>query len=203
MSTDILKNHERYVERKELYRRFGYDIDQERGFIIETARPFGGKILEAGTGKGYFAVLLARAGYRFTTFDISQEEQDFAQLNLRYFQLEHLVDFRVENGEKLSFADESYNAIFSVNTLHHLREPYQVVNELLRVMAPGGKLILSDFTDEGFAMIEKVHLTQGGRHDEGKTRIMDVREYLNTQEFTTSTARTRFQEVLVAVRKEE
>ena len=191
------------MERKELYRRFGYDIDQERGFIIETARPFGGKILEAGTGKGYFAVLLARAGYRFTTFDISQEEQDFAQLNLRYFQLEHLVDFRVENGEKLSFADESYNAIFSVNTLHHLREPYQVVNELLRVMAPGGKLILSDFTDEGFAMIEKVHLTQGGRHDEGKTRIMDVREYLNTQEFTTSTARTRFQEVLVAVRKEE
>ncbi|MFA5260741.1 MAG: class I SAM-dependent methyltransferase [Candidatus Omnitrophota bacterium] len=203
LEQEALKNHERYVERKALYQSFGYDIDKERGFIIETAKPFNGEILEAGTGKGYFALLLARAGYPFTTFDISKEEQDFARLNLRYFELDHLADFRIEDGEVLSFLDKSFDTIFSVNTLHHLREPYQVINELLRVLATGGKLILSDFTDKGFAVMEKIHAMEGGRHDAGRTRISDIQKYLITQGWETRTAQTQFQEVLVAKRKKQ
>ncbi|MBN1869793.1 MAG: class I SAM-dependent methyltransferase [Candidatus Omnitrophica bacterium] len=201
MDEEALKNQERYAERKALYQNFGYDIDKERGFVIEAALPVTGKILEAGTGKGHFALLLARAGFSFTTFDISKEEQDFARLNLRYFGLERFVDFRLENGEALSFADKSFDAIFSVNTLHHLCEPYQVINELLRVLAPDGKLILSDFTDQGFAMMEKIHAREGGKHDAGKTRLADVQKYLDNQDFETRIAKTQFQEVLIAVRK--
>ena len=201
LDQEALRNHKRYVERKALYQSLGYDIDKERGFIIEAAKPFSGKILEAGTGKGYFALLLARAGCLFTTFDISKEEQDYARLNLRYFNLEHLADFRVENGEVLSFSDKSFDTIFSVNTLHHLRDPYQVINELVRVLALDGKLILSDFTDKGFAIMERIHAREGGKHDSGKIRIKDAQEYLFNQGLETSIAQTQFQEVLIALRK--
>ncbi len=196
-----IKQYERVVERKALYQSFGYDIDQERGFIIEAAKPFQGKILEAGTGKGHFTLLLAQAGYSLTTFDISKEEQDFARLNLRYFGLEEFVDFRIENGEVLSFADKSFHVVFCVNTLHHLREPYQVIDELIRVLAIGGKLIVSDFTDQGFDMIEKIHAMEGGKHDAGKTKLGDVQKYLDKKEFETHMTRTQFQEVLVAKKK--
>ena len=200
MDQDLLTNHERYRERKALYHSFGYDLEKERGWIIDTARPIKGKILEAGTGKGYFSLLLARAGYAFTTFDISPEEQDFARRNLQYFGLDRLADFRIEDGASLSFSDRSYDVIFSVNTLHHLSDPYQVVKELMRVLAFSGKLVLSDFTDEGFAMMEKIHAMQGGTHDAGKARISEIQEYLAAQKMDARTLRTQFQEVLIAQR---
>jgi len=68
---EVLENHKRYLERKALYSSLGYNVDRERTFILEKARPLYGNILEAGTGKGHFALELARAGYKFTTFDIS------------------------------------------------------------------------------------------------------------------------------------
>jgi len=191
-------NHEKYLERKAIYRSFGYDVDEERGFVLKMAQPIQGRILEAGTGKGYFAVLLAQIGHPFTTFDISRQEQDYARLNLRYFGFEHLVDFRLEDGEALSFPDHSYDVIFCVNALHHFRKPYQVVHEMLRVLAPAGKFVLSDFTDTGFSVIKQIHAREGGNHETGEVRIADIQQYLLNQKFKIKTAQTRFQEILVA-----
>jgi len=33
----VLENHKRYLERKALYKSFGYDVDKERAFVIEKA----------------------------------------------------------------------------------------------------------------------------------------------------------------------
>ncbi|MFA6378684.1 MAG: hypothetical protein WCX16_02760, partial [Candidatus Omnitrophota bacterium] len=50
LDKEILENFKQYLERKALYKSFGYDVDQERGFVLEQAKPLKGKILEAGTG---------------------------------------------------------------------------------------------------------------------------------------------------------
>jgi ubiquinone/menaquinone biosynthesis C-methylase UbiE len=198
LEDELLANHKRYVERKEFYRSLGYDVDKERVFILERAKPLYGDILEAGTGKGHFALELAKAGYRFTTFDISRAEQDFARLNIRYFGFESQVDFCIENGESLSFKDRSFDVIFSVNTLHHLTGPYKVIDELVRVLTFEGKLVLSDFTKEGLAIMDKIHAREGNIHEVGKTTLTDVEDYLIGKGFTTDTARSEFQEVLIA-----
>jgi 2-polyprenyl-3-methyl-5-hydroxy-6-metoxy-1,4-benzoquinol methylase len=75
MGNELIENHQRYLERVALYQQYGYDIDKERSFIIEKSRSLSGNILEAGTGKGYFSLVLAREGFNFTSFDISAEEQ--------------------------------------------------------------------------------------------------------------------------------
>ncbi|MBU2035518.1 MAG: class I SAM-dependent methyltransferase [Candidatus Omnitrophica bacterium] len=77
MDNDVLENHKSYLARKELFNSFGFDIDRERELILVQTGPLFGKILEAGTGKGHFAITLAKAGYKFTTFDISTQEQGF------------------------------------------------------------------------------------------------------------------------------
>lgn len=100
MGHEILDNHYRYLERKALHQKFGYDVEKERAFIIEKARPISGKILEAGTGKGYFTLALVQEGFCFTSFDISEVEQKYARLNLMYYGLEQQVHFDIADAER-------------------------------------------------------------------------------------------------------
>lgn len=198
MDSNVLENHKRYSERKALFKSFGCDIDKERAFIIEKAQPLYGAMLEAGTGKGHFALALAQQGYRFTTFDISEEEQGFARLNLKYFGLEHLADFRIENGESLSFKDRSFDIIFSVNTFHHLLNPYKVLDELIRLLADKGKLVISDFTKEGLVLLNKIHASEGNEHKVSKITLADIERTLAAKSFKVDKSNSTFQEVLVA-----
>ena len=198
LEDELIANHKRYLERKAQFCSLGYDIDKERAFILEKAQPLYGDILEAGTGKGHFTLELAKAGYSFTTFDISETEQQFAKLNLRYVGLERQVDFRIENGESLSFKDKSFDIIFSVNTLHHLAHPYKVIDELTRVLTFEGKLILSDFTKEGMDLMAKIHADEGNKHEVGKATVVEVEKYLKDKDFRTSKSSSKFQDVLIA-----
>lgn len=198
MEKETLENHQRYLARKELYKSFGYDIDKERAFIIKQAQPVQGKILEAGTGKGHFALELAKAGYRFTTFDISETEQAFARLNLKYFGLDYLVDFRIENGECLSFKDKSFDVAFSINTFHHLINPYKVIDELIRLLTSSGKLVLSDFTKEGLIVMDKIHAIEGRKHEVSDITLNSIKAYLIKNKFDIKQSNTQYQDVLIA-----
>lgn len=198
MDKEIFENHQRYRERKKLFLSFGYDIDKERSFVLEQAKPVYGKILEAGTGKGHFAIALAKEGYSFVAFDISQEELHFAKLNLAYFGLEKCADFRIENAEHTSFSDGSFDIIFSVNTLHHLQSPYKVIDELTRILSQKGKLVLSDFTEEGFTIMGKIHALEGKMHQVSETTLLDIESYLEKKCFSIKTAKSVHQRVLIA-----
>ena len=201
MDKEVLENHKRYLERKALYKSFGFDIDNERDFIIEKAQPIYGDILEAGTGKGHFALSLAKAGYNFTTFDISETEQAFAKLNLKYFGLETKAVFCIENGESLSFKDKSFDIIFAVNILHHLISPYKVVDEFIRVLSFEGKIIISDFTKEGLEIMDKIHALDGKTHEVSKTTLSDIKSYLVNKRFRTKEHKSKFQEILIIYRQ--
>jgi len=198
LEKEVLENHQRYLERKDLYKSFGCDIDKERDFIIAKAHPFYGDILEAGTGKGHFALSLAKQGYRFTTFDISAEEQKIAKLNLKYFGLDNLADFRIENGEHLSFGDKMFDMVFSVNTLHHLISPYKVIDELIRVLSFEGRFILSDFTLDGFRLMDVIHKKEGNIHQVSTVTMWDIEKYLAMKSFKIEKHKSQYQEVLIA-----
>ncbi|MDH5187029.1 MAG: class I SAM-dependent methyltransferase [candidate division WOR-3 bacterium] len=197
----IQENHKRYSERKALYKSYGYGIDEERVFIVDKAQPLHGDILEAGTGKGHFTLALAKQGYRFTTFDISEEEQRLAKFNLKYFGLEKQVNFKIENAEYLNFKNAGFDIIFSANMLHHLVNPYKVIDEFIRVLSFEGKIVLSDFTREGFEIVDKIHAIEGRVHEVNKTTLCDIENYLLNKEFRIQKSRSRFQEVLIAYHK--
>jgi len=198
---ELLENRKRYEERKTLYKNFGYDVDKERGFVLKKARPIYGDILEAGTGKGYFALALAKEGYRFTTFDISPEEQAFAKLTLADFKLDTQVTFCVEDGEHLSFKDKSFDVVFSVNTLHHLQNPYRFLDELARVLTLDGKIVLSDFTREGMEIMDKIHALEHKTHETGSVTMKEAGEYLKHKGLQIQSSRDTYQEIILAFRQ--
>jgi SAM-dependent methyltransferase len=43
--------------------------------------------------------------------------------------------------ERLPFADESFDAVLSLNVLEHVKDPFQAARELMRVLKPGGQLM--------------------------------------------------------------
>ena len=200
MNKEVLENHKAYLKRNKLYKGFGYDIDKERDFILKEAMPLSGKILEAGTGKGHFALALAKRGYSFITFDISKEEQRFARLNIAYSDLEKQVGFRIEDGERTSFANASFDVVFSVNVIHHLANPYKVIDELIRVLSPGGKLVISDFSKKGFGVMDKIHALDGKKHESGKASLLDIEKYMAKKGFSIKKAKSAYQHIVVATR---
>jgi len=201
LDKEISGYHKSYLERRALYKSFGYDIDKERRFILKQAMPLRGRILEAGTGKGHFALTLAKAGYSFVTFDISPDEQRFAKLIIAHAGLKKQVDFRIENAERTSFASGSFDAIFLVNVLHHLSNPYLVIDELIRILSPKGKLILADFSEEGLRVMDKIHSLKGDTHEAGEISLAQAEEYLLRKGFSTKRSQTMHQYVLVSRRK--
>lgn len=197
LEKEVLENHEKYLKRIALFKSYGYDVEKERKFIVEQAKPLNGKILDAGTGKGYFSLALAREGRPFVTFDISAEQQRFAKLNLAYFDFTNLVEFRIENAERTSFPDESFDIIFSINLVHHLENPYQVAEELLRILSSNGKLIIVDFTETGFRIIDKVQALEGKTHETGKVALSDIESYMKTKGFYITKMKSNIQKILI------
>jgi ubiquinone/menaquinone biosynthesis C-methylase UbiE len=197
---ELIENHNRNLERYALYIKFGRDIEQERSFIIEKARPISGNILEAGTGKGYFALALANEGFHFTAFDISAADQEYAQFNLAYHGLEKQVHFDVADAEHLPYEDGSFDVIFAVSMVHHLSSVREVCNELVRILSPSGKIVLSDFNTHGFAVVNKVHAFEGRKHELNSGTLNEAKNILIELVMQVEEHHSETQDVLVANR---
>jgi len=197
LGTEVLENHKRYLERINSYKNFGYDVERERNFILEKSKPIEGDILEIGTGKGHFTLALAKKGYNFTSVDISVKEQEFARLNIKYLKLDKQVKFRIDDAEDLSFKNESFDVVFAINVIHHFKNPFKAINEFKRVVKPKGKIILSDFNEEGFKMMDKIHAVKGRKHEAGKVTLDEISDYLENKGFSIRKHQREIQDIVV------
>lgn len=197
MDKEVLENHKRYLERVDFYQSFGYDLEKERDFILDKSLPISGKILEIGTGKGHFALSLAKRGFSFISIDVSKQEQEIAMLNMQYFGLEKQVIFRIEDAEHLSFSDQSFHTIFSINVFHHLEKPWAVLDEIVRLLRPDGKAVLGDFSDKGLEIINACHTHEGRKHDYFKHRLDEAKDYFVNKGFDIKEFQSEVQRVII------
>ena len=112
-------------------------------FVVEKALPLHGRVLDVGTGKGRFVIPLARHVANVTTVDISAEEQRQARLEAIYAGVADRIRFVIQDARFLPWPAGSFNAVVSWNVFHHLDDPERVFGEMLRVLKPGGKLVLA------------------------------------------------------------
>jgi ubiquinone/menaquinone biosynthesis C-methylase UbiE len=54
------------------------------------------------------------------------------------------VRFEAGDAEDLPFGDGEFSAVLCSNSFHHYPEPRRAVDEMARVLAPGGRLVLGD-----------------------------------------------------------
>jgi ubiquinone/menaquinone biosynthesis C-methylase UbiE len=105
-----------------------------------------GRMLDLGTGPGHIPlrVCAAIADAQVTGIDLS--EHMLAVANELRARSPHAarIAFRVADAKGLDFDDASFDAVFSNTILHHIADPTPFLSEALRVLRPGGVLLIRD-----------------------------------------------------------
>ncbi|MDD5679007.1 MAG: class I SAM-dependent methyltransferase [Kiritimatiellae bacterium] len=196
---EIVDNHARCAERNAVFRRFGYDADRSAAFILSHALPLSGKILEIGTGKGRFLTALLAHVPRVTTVDIDPAEQRCARLNVVFEKPPGRTRFMIADAAHLPWPDHSFDSVVSVNALHHMKNVQRVIDEILRVAKPGGKIVLADFNSRGFAIMNKVHRHEQRIHECFTYRFKELAGRFAVCGWTVILRSGNCQDVLIAV----
>ena len=100
------------------------------------------RVLEVGTGPGFFAILLRELGCGVTAVDLTPAMLAAAKENAG--PLADGIQFVEMNAEALELADESFDAVISRNLTWNLPHPDRAYREWARVLKPGGLLLNFD-----------------------------------------------------------
>jgi ubiquinone/menaquinone biosynthesis C-methylase UbiE len=100
-------------------------------------------ILEVAPGPGYLAIELAKLGrYKITGLDISTTFVEIAQANAKAAGVQ--IDFRHGNAAQMPFADAGFDFIVCRAAFKNFAEPVLAMDEMYRVLRPGGKVSIID-----------------------------------------------------------
>jgi ubiquinone/menaquinone biosynthesis C-methylase UbiE len=108
--------------------------------VVKFSVYWGKRLLEVGCGLGIDLVRFAQAGAIVTGVDLAETSIDLARKNFEQSNL--TADLQVMNGEGLQFEDGSFDVAYAHGVLQYTADPQKMVNELHRVLRPGGEAIL-------------------------------------------------------------
>lgn len=134
-------------------------------FAIQTLNPQqGDAILEIGMGNGFFVkdILSTNPSIQYTGCDFSEAMvAEATALNAPYINSSQAL-FHLASADNLPFTTESFDKIFTVNTIYFWDNPTTVLDEMKRVLKPDGQLLIAlrsksvmevyPFTQYGFIM---------------------------------------------------
>ncbi|MDQ1162771.1 ubiquinone/menaquinone biosynthesis C-methylase UbiE [Chryseobacterium sp. SORGH_AS 447] len=162
----------------------GMTLESIKALLIEDSE----HILEIGHGNaGHVKSILNRAqNIKYTGIDISATMHNEAKRLNEAFRDQ--ADFVLYDGEKLPFEDNTFDKIFTVNTVYFWKQPVDYLNEVYRVLKKTGIFILT-FAQKDF--MEKLPFTQ-----------FDFTLY-NTDEMEETVSGSYFSRMTVSERGEE
>ncbi|NEO41222.1 MAG: class I SAM-dependent methyltransferase [Moorea sp. SIOASIH] len=121
----------------------------------EVLSQVSGQVFEIGFGTGLNLRYYPKQLEKITTIDANPGMQSLAKK--RIHESEITVDFRVLNGESLPMADHSFDSVVSTWTLCSIARVNQAIQEIYRVLKPGGKFF---FIEHGLSDEPKVQVWQ-------------------------------------------
>jgi ubiquinone/menaquinone biosynthesis C-methylase UbiE len=117
-----------------------------RDRIIEHAHPrLEQTVLDLGSGTGLLALAIAPRVDTVWAVDISPAMCDYLRTKAESAGLDN-IKVAVASAVSLPLAEDSVDVVISNYCLHHLRDPdkRRAVLETLRVLRPGGRLVIGD-----------------------------------------------------------
>ncbi len=106
-------------------------------FLLKELRP-GDRVLDVGCGTGEFTARMAQAGARAIGVDVAEAALERARA--RHPEL----DFRlVPFDGPLPFEDNSFEVVWAGEVIEHVADTARWLSEVRRVLAPGGRLLIS------------------------------------------------------------
>ena len=134
---------------EDLERDFGYLLPSAAASTVQRFVSKDAKVLDAGAGTGLVGAALHQLGYRhIDALDMSPDMLALAAQKAVYAER-----FEMRLGEPLGFLDGRYDAAVAVGVLTLGHAPAAALDEIARVVRPGGHVV--------FSLREDVYAEQG------------------------------------------
>lgn len=127
----------------------GFDLSKRIGEIVSFDESI--HVLDVSSGKGTFACYYTEEfGSKVTGIDINEEFVRISRKKAKKKGISHLVDFKVGDSTKLPFPDNSFDVVVNECAvgLMAINNPQKVLDEMYRVLKPGGKIVIHESTWE-------------------------------------------------------
>ena len=131
------------------------------------------KILDVGTGPGFFAILLAEAGYQVTAVDYTEEMLKEAQSNAGG--LAGCIVWKTGDAQALDVESNSFDAVVTRNVTWNLPRPDLAYKEWLRVLKPEG--VLYNFDADWYGHLYNEEKRSSYEKDRRQTEEQNVEDY--------------------------
>ena len=137
---------------------FGSLLDKSRRSIfvkkLDDEIPMGSNILEAGCGTGQMSIVLSRYARQIYGIDLSKGSLIEAKQFINSNDIKSVHLFRM-NIFKLFFEENTFDVIISNGVLHHTYNPKLAFSKLVRVLKPGGIIVIGLYHRYG-RIIQKI-----------------------------------------------
>jgi len=122
--------------------RAGYFSTQLRQFVINKAYLHTDMVVaDVGAGTGFMTAGIADQVGQVHVVDASPSMLEVARKNLA---AHSNIDFHEAEVSHLPFPDDALDVVFANMVLHHCPDPMAAIREMVRVIKPGGRLMISD-----------------------------------------------------------
>ncbi len=121
---------------------FGPVFKRGRATAVVAAERVGSHILEVGVGTG-LSLASYSPGSRVVGIDISEPMLAKARERVEKQRLKHVEAIAVMDAEQLDYADASFDVVVAQYVVTAIPNPEKALDEFLRVVRPGGEIILT------------------------------------------------------------
>jgi ubiquinone/menaquinone biosynthesis C-methylase UbiE len=140
-----------FASEKDFYEKFReqrYRTEWHIPLLVPFAEAKGKSVLEIGTGNGADGTMFACHGAFYTGADLTEAALEATR---RHFAVLGLPGaFQRENAEELTFPSESFDWVYSHGVLHHTPRTQAAIDEVWRVLKPGGQAIIMLYHKHSF-----------------------------------------------------
>lgn len=126
---------------------FFINVDNERycndeyiPSLVQSLAVSGKKVLEVGCGLGADTRLFSKLGAYITSMDLSKNNAFLTKKGLGLLDLNGNV--ACGDAENIPFKNNSFDIVYSFGVLHHTPKTQEAINELHRVLKPGGRCLI-------------------------------------------------------------
>ncbi|GAM19380.1 hypothetical protein SAMD00019534_025550 [Acytostelium subglobosum LB1] len=169
------------------------------------------KVLDLGCGAGALSIQaasrLAPIGGSVTSIDSSRRMLELLELERSSMKLENL-DTVLMDGEFLQFEHDTFTIVYSAFSLVFFSDREKIVKEMLRVLTPGGKCVITSFPynnevfnifEEAIFRLTKIHPSETIRQVVSLGDGIDIKRMMRDCGFTNATVHTTSHQWLMPI----
>jgi demethylmenaquinone methyltransferase/2-methoxy-6-polyprenyl-1,4-benzoquinol methylase len=126
----------------------GIDINWRKKAILQLKKDRPKQILDVATGTGDMAIISYKLlkPEKITGIDISEQMLNLGRKKVEKEGLNSVIELQKGDSETINFADNSFDAVTVAFGVRNFEDLEKGLKEMLRVLRPGGKLIVLEFS---------------------------------------------------------